>query len=214
MRLWGSRRRFGSLNQMPRKRMTSVSHVLRPNEAVSSAASSYLVVFWIALALLVWIGAASPILPSPFAVIASVPGLWFQDGLGYQLWVSFGLNLQAIAIMVTLSLTISYATVMPAFRPVATFVSSGRFNGFCGLPLIFTLYIGDAHWIKVALLVYGMSVYTVPAVTKMMDLIPKENFDHARTLRMHEWRVVWEVVILGHFDDVIEIFRNTAAMGW
>src|ERR1039457_1414502 len=143
---------------------THIGHVLRPNEAVSSTASSYLVVFWIALALLVWIGAASPILPSPADVIAAVPNLWFQEGLGAQLWVSFQLNLQAIAIMSILSLALSYLTFVPVFRPLAVAVSSGRFAGFCGLPLILTLYIGNALWIKVALLVYGATVFTVPAI--------------------------------------------------
>jgi NitT/TauT family transport system permease protein len=44
--------------------------------------------------------------------------------------------------------------------------------------------------------------------------IPKADFDHARTLRMPEWKVVWEVVVLGTFDQALEVMRQNAAIGW
>ena len=31
---------------------------------------------------------------------------------------------------------------------------------------------------------------------------------------MSEWRVVWEVVVLGTFDKAIEVMRQNAAIGW
>jgi NitT/TauT family transport system permease protein len=188
--------------------------LISPNESISSSTYTYTAIAWLLIVLLVWATSASPILPSPAEVVRAVPNLWFQEGLGEQLWVSFTLNLQAIGIMVMVSLIISYLTVVPVFRPVGTALGMGRFSGFVGLPLILTLYLGNAHWIKVALLVYGVSVFTVPATIRTIELIPKEAFDHARTLRMHEWRVVWEVVILGRFDDVIEILRVNIAMMW
>src|SRR5260370_822993 len=42
----------------------------------------------------------------------------------------------------------------------------------------------------------------------------KEKFGYARRLRMSEWRVVWDVVVLGTADKAIEVLRQTAAMGW
>jgi len=44
--------------------------------------------------------------------------------------------------------------------------------------------------------------------------VPKEMFDLARTLRMGEWRVVWEVIVLGQIDQVFDVLRQNAAMGW
>jgi len=44
--------------------------------------------------------------------------------------------------------------------------------------------------------------------------IPREKFDYARSLRMSEWQVVWEVVVLGTADQAIEVLRQNAAMGW
>ena len=44
--------------------------------------------------------------------------------------------------------------------------------------------------------------------------LSKERFDHARTLGMSEWRVVWEVVVLGTADEAFEVLRQNAAIGW
>jgi len=44
--------------------------------------------------------------------------------------------------------------------------------------------------------------------------IPKVQFDLARTLRMGEWRVVWEVIVLGQADKVFDVLRQNAAIGW
>jgi NitT/TauT family transport system permease protein len=93
-------------------------------------------------------------------------------------------------------------------------VSSGRFNGMVGLPLVFTALLHEPHKVMVALLVYGTGVFTVLSLVKMIDSIPKELFDHSRTLRMSEWRVVWEVVILGRVDEVIDLIRVNVAMLW
>jgi NitT/TauT family transport system permease protein len=187
---------------------------LKPNKAVSQTVFLSMGLLWLCTFLIGWFSGNSSLLPSPSEVLGAFPKLWFSDGLGEQLWVSFSLNLQAIGIMSTLSLVLAYLTVMPVFRPFAVLWAAGRFNGFIGLPLIFMMLFHDAHWVKVAMLVFGMSVFTVPAVVKMIDSISKEEFDHARTLRMSEWHVVWEVVILGRFDEVLEILRNNVAMGW
>jgi NitT/TauT family transport system permease protein len=48
----------------------------------------------------------------------------------------------------------------------------------------------------------------------VLSNIPKSEFDHARTLRMKEWQVVWEVVILGTADKAFEVLRQNAAIGW
>jgi NitT/TauT family transport system permease protein len=169
---------------------------------------------WIAIMLSVWIIGGAKYLPTPMEVFGALPNLWFNEGLGEQLWTSMALNFQSIAIMFTISYAMSVATVMPLFRPLATLVSLGRFNGFVGLPLVFMSILHNTHSVKVALLVFGMGVYTVLSLTKLFDSVPKDLFDHSRTLRMSEWRVVWEVIILGTFDQVIDLMRVNVAMGW
>jgi NitT/TauT family transport system permease protein len=109
---------------------------------------------------------------------------------------------------------LSYLTVVPFFRPLAAAASKGRFLGLIGLTFAFTLTLGGGRPLKVALLVFGMTVFFVTSMADVVAAIPKENFDHARTLRMGEWRAVWEVVVLGTADKAMDALRQNAAIGW
>jgi NitT/TauT family transport system permease protein len=153
------------------------------------------------------------VLPRPNEVIAALGTLWMR-GLGRELITSLMLNTQAIAWTVLVSLALSYLTVMPFFRPIAAAVSKGRFLGLIGLTLIFTITLGGGHTLKLALLVFGMTVFFVTSMAAVILNLPKERFDHARSLGMSEWRVVWEVVILGTADEAFEVLRQNAAIGW
>ena len=97
---------------------------------------------------------------------------------------------------------------------MVTAISKGRFIGLTGLTFLFTLIFGGGHPLKISLLVFGMTVFFVTSMASVVASIPKEKFDYARSLRMGEWQVVWEVVVLGTFDQAIEVLRQNAAMGW
>src|SRR5437763_14056982 len=64
------------------------------------------------------------------------------------------------------------------------------------------------------MLVFAMTVFFVTSMAAVIVQIPKGTFDHARTLRMKEWRVVGEVVVLGTADKAFEVLRQNAAIGW
>lgn len=176
-------------------------------------------ILWMMAFIWIWsIGAASYI-PTPSQVLAAFPRVWFERGLGVNLFDSLELNIQAVSVMFSISYLIAVATTFPGtwgkiFRPLAVLVSSGRFNGMVGLPLIFASMFHEAHKVKIALLVFGMGVFTVLSLAKLFQSVSKDLFDHARTLRMNEWRVVWEVVVLGTIDQVIDVLRINMAMGW
>lgn len=156
----------------------------------------------------------SKILPSPTGVLGALVPLWSTQGLGYAMVVSITTNFQAVAVMTLISLVVSYATALAVCKPLAGWFSAFRFNGFVGLPLVLTLLIADQHWIKVTMLVIGMSVFTVPSIVSMIDQMSREVYDHARVLHMSEWRVLWEVVVLGKFHEVWDILRTNMAVGW
>ena len=185
-----------------------------PNRAISANTLRIIVAFQVAILVLIWINSPFPVLPQPGEVARAFSKLWFEQGLGRELWTSFTLNLEALGLTLLISLALSYLTVMPFFRPVAAAISKGRFLGLIGLTFVFTLMVGG-----------GRPLEARPAglrhdrLLRHLDggggaAIPKEKFDHARTLRMSEWRVVWEVVILGTADKAFEVLRQNAAIGW
>ncbi|MFL6259286.1 MAG: ABC transporter permease [Thermoanaerobaculia bacterium] len=194
--------------------MNGVTSAFVPNRAISRNALRIIVASQVAIALLIWINSPFKVLPQPNEVFRAFRGLWFEQGLGRELWTSFSMNLEALALTVVISLALSYLVVVPAFRPIAAAVSKGRFLGLAGLTFLFTLTFGGGRPLKVSLLVFSMTVFFVTSMASVVLEIPRERFDHARTLRMNEWRVVWEVVILGTADRAFEVLRQNAAIGW
>lgn len=195
-------------------RSSSPAAAFLPNRVVSPAVMKIIIASQAFAALIIWWIAPIRVLPRPDEVGAALRSLWMTQGLGYELITSLTLNVEAIAWSTFISLVLSYLTVIPAFRPIALAVSKGRFLGLIGLTLIFTLAIGGGHTLKLALLVFGMTVFFVTSMAAVVVELPSEVFDYARTLGMNEPRVVWEVVILGTADEAFEVMRQNAAIGW
>ena len=191
-----------------------IRNAFRPNRVVSGSAMQLLMAVELGLALLVWWRSPFEVLPRPDEVARAMGSLWMNQGLGQELWTSFTSNLQALAITTVIALALSYLSVLPVLRPVVTAVSKGRFIGLTGLTFLFTLIFGGGHPLKISLLVFGMTVFFVTSMASVVAAIPREKFDYARSLRMSEWQVVWEVVVLGTADQAIEVLRQNAAMGW
>lgn len=194
--------------------MNDLSRVFTPNHTATSATMRVVVAVQAAIALAIWFVAPFQVLPTPPEVFRALGTLWMEQGLGQELITSFVMNVEALAWTVAISLGLCYCTVMPFFRPLAAAVAKGRFLGLIGLTFVFTLVVGGGHNLKVSLLVFGMTVFFVTSMAAEIEAIPKSRFDHARTLRMSEWRVVLEVVVLGTADKAIEVLRQNAAIGW
>ena len=194
--------------------MNAYLDAFQPNRAVSTATMRIIIAVQIAMALLIWWLSPWAVLPTPPEVFAALGRLWSQEGLGQELITSFLMNVEALLITAAIALGLSYLTVLPAVRPIVAAISKGRFLGLIGLTFVFTLMVGGGRPLKLALLVFGMTVFFITSMASVVEEIPKAAFDHARTLRMSEWRAVWDVVILGTMDKAIEVFRQNAAIGW
>jgi NitT/TauT family transport system permease protein len=198
----------------PPRRHFNLLDAFKPNRALSPMAMTILICVEAAIALMVWITSPFEVLPRPDEVLSSLRTLWMTQGLGQELATSFTLNLSALAWSSLIALGLSYLTVLPLFRPLVAALSKGRFLSLAGFTIVFTLIFGGGKALKTSLLVFGISVFYITSMASVIATIPKEQFDHARTLRMSEWRVVWEVVILGTVDRVFEVLRQNAAIGW
>jgi NitT/TauT family transport system permease protein len=199
----------------PSQRLGSeLAQAFLPNRVISRTAFQILIAAELLIFLLIWWNSPFAVLPRPDEVLTGFGNLWMNQGLGPELWTSLMANLEALGITLVISLLLSYLTVLPAWRPIVVAISKGRFLGLTGLTLIFTLVFGGGHPLKISLLVFGITVFFVTSMAAVVAEIPKEKYDYARTLRMSEWRVVWEVVILGTADKAFEALRQNAAMGW
>ena len=194
--------------------MSELLGAFSPNRVVSKTTIRIIIAFEVAVLLLVWATSSYVFLPKPMDVLRAFTDLWSHEGLGQELIISFLLNIQAIAWAALISLGLAYLTVVPFFRPIVLALSKGRFLSMVGLTFFFTVLFTSGHQLKVGLLVFGVTVFFVTSMIDVVAQVPKEKFDLARTLRMGEWRVVWEVIVLGRADAAFDALRQNAAMGW
>ncbi|MBI5546944.1 MAG: nitrate ABC transporter permease [Deltaproteobacteria bacterium] len=185
-----------------------------PNRALSPASAALLALGQAATLVLLWLRAPPAVLPGPREVLAALRDLWWNQGLGRELWTSLSLSAQAVALSSAIALLLAWLTVVPFFRPLAAAASKGRFLGLVGVTFTFTLAVGGGHPLKLSLLTFGMSVFLLTAMSAEVAAVPRERFDHARTLRLGEWGAAFEVVVLGTSDRALEVIRQNAAIGW
>lgn len=189
-------------------------NLLRPNRGVSRRQLRLLAAGWLLAFVVAWSACDFALLPTPMAVARALPRLvQRQDLLGHLLssWCS---SLAALAWAAGLSMLLSYLSVVPLLRPLTELASKLRFLGFAGVGIALTLWLHGGHSLKVALVTFGMTGFFVAGLHDEVRAIPLERFDYARGLGMSEWRIVWEVVVLGTLDRALDITRQNAAMGW
>lgn len=184
-----------------------------PNKAVSRSTVKLIIAVQVIVFFALWAF-------SPFVLLPTIGEVWkafveqWGQGLPGELIVSFTANLEAIGISCLVSLGLAYLTVLAGFRPIVTFLSKLRFLSMIGLSFFFTVITSTQHELKISLLVFSISVFFVTGMADVIDQIPKEQYDLARTLRMGSWRTVYEVVVLGQIDKAFDVLRQNAAIGW
>lgn len=191
-----------------------IKNAFLPNRVVDRKTAALLVVFWVGFAGLVWVVSPFESLPGPGEVWRALGSLWMDFGMAPELFTTLKLILHSLLLTVVISLALSYATVIPFFRPLIEGVSKARFLGITGLVIPFTLITSGGYQLKVALLTFGMTTYFVTAMAQVVTEIPRENFDHLRALGAGELRTLWEVVILGTLDKALDVLRQNVAIGW
>lgn len=202
------------VGDLPPRRRPPFLNLFLPNRAIAPSALWLVAAVEAALFLALWALSPYKVLPNPLEVLSALSNLWLNQGLGRELATSFTLNVLALLWASVISLGLAYLTVIPVFRPLVAAISKGRFLSLAGFTFIFTLAVGGGRPLKLSLLVFAITVFYVTSMASVIAAIPRGEFDHARTLRMSEWRTVWEVVILGTADKAFEVLRQNAAMGW
>lgn len=190
-----------------------MTHYLTPNARTSAQHAAVITTCWAVATLLVLQVVPPPVIPRPLE-IADAWWTMAQSGtLIRGLLTSFMLNLQAVGLSTVISLLVAYAFVVPALRPAVLTISKLRYLGFSGLTLAFMM-VASGHTLKLGMLVFGMSTFFVTSMVDVITSIPRDSYDHARTLRMGPWRTMWEVVVLGTIDKVFDNVAMNGAIGW
>lgn len=194
--------------------MNQIARAFLPNRVVDRTTTGLLVAIWAGTALFLWLMSPFQTLPTPVEIWRALGRLWWQGGMGPEIFTTMRLIAHATFLTVVISLLLSYATVLAVFRPLVEAASKLRFLGLTGLVFPFTLMTGGGYALKVALLTFGMTTFFVTSMAQIVIEIPRSEFDYMRVLGASEFRILWEVVVRGTLDKALDVLRQNIAMGW
>lgn len=171
---------------------------------------------WIVLVAGFWIfqsAGTKHLFPTPGQVWEGFHSL-YNEGLVVHIASSLGLCLQAALISITISLLVVYLSPLPALKPIAVTLSRIRYLPLTGITFYLAILVSNARTMQIGVLVIFMSLYFITSLLAMLKDIPSEEIDHARSLKCSRWEVLWEVIIKGRMDYVIDVLRQNLAIIW
>ncbi len=193
-----------------------MKQLFTPFENVSKNTRLFIVLGWVVLLLGFWFVSSMGerhLFPSPQQVWQGFLEL-YNEGLVVHIGSSLLLCFSAIGIAIVISLVFSYLSTVPIIKPVAKTLSKLRYLPLTGITFYLAILISDARTMQVWVLVVFMSTYLTTSLLSMLNAIPQEEFDHARSLGCSRWEVLWEVVVKGRIDYVIDVIRQNLAIVW
>jgi NitT/TauT family transport system permease protein len=165
-------------------------------------------------ALLVWQLSPGGLIPGPLNVLKALGQLLSASLLYDNLLTSLLLTFKALAYSLVLTLSISYLSTLPFFRPVAQFIVKCRYLTLTGLIFIFTLLTKDGGALKLSLLVFGIVPFFTTSFLAVIVRTPAQEFELCQTLGYSRWETLYEVLIIGKADQVLEVVRQNFAIAW
>lgn len=97
---------------------------------------------------------------------------------------------------------------------MAEMVTKFRYLPFTGLSFFMTMLVHDSRTMQIWILVIFLTTFLTTSLISVVKDIPQEEFDHAKTLKCNRFEVLWQVVILGRIDYVIDVIRQNLAITW
>ncbi|OAV44136.1 ABC transporter permease [Lewinella sp. 4G2] len=188
----------------------------KPFERISKQHTAFISAAWVVLILAIWFigtSGSTKLFPPPSLVWAGFVDL-FNEGLVSHIASSLWLCAQATVISVVLSLIVAYLSPIPAIRPLAVMLSRMRYLPLTGITFYLAMAVNGPREMQILVLVVFMSLYFITSLLGVIAAIPQEELDHARSLQCSRWEVLWEVVIKGRLDYVIEVLRQNLAITW
>lgn len=193
-----------------------MKQLFKPLEEINGTGKNTIMFSWLFLIIAFWVACSFGevhLFPTPKQVLNGFVDLW-NGGLVVHLASSLALCAQAVLVSVIVSLLLAYSTAIPFFKPMGTFISKLRFLPLTGIAFYIGVLITGARDIQIWVLVVFMTTFLTTSLMQMVKDIPEDEFFHARTLGCNRWETLWEVVIKGRFDYVIELIRQNLAIVW
>lgn len=166
------------------------------------------------VALVIWQLSGGGLIPGPIEVGSSLVKVATSASFMSNFLESLFLTFKGMGISILIALVISYLSVVPLFKPLADLVVRLRYLTLTGLIFLFMLITNNGSQLKISLLIFGIVPFFVTSLLSIIGDIDRQETELCKTLRMGPWRTLWEVVIVGRLDQVLEVMRQNFAIAW
>jgi ABC-type nitrate/sulfonate/bicarbonate transport system permease component len=193
-----------------------MNKLITPFEHLTKSTKTLILVSWIVLLIAFWfIGTSGQkhLFPTPNQVLKGFTEL-YNEGLVVHIFNSLKLCFLSIFLAIIISMFFAYTWPIPLLKPVSEFVTKFRFLPFTGLSFYITLIIHDARNMQIWIMVIFLTTFLTTSLIGIIKDIPQEEFDHAKTLKCSRLEVLWQVIVLGRIDYVIDVIRQNLAITW
>lgn len=190
--------------------------LIKPFENITSRSQTLIGLGWLLLFLITWLlygRGETHLFPTIPQVLEGFADLW-NAGLITHVFSSLLLCAKSVVLAVIISLLFAYLSTLPIIRPLSNMISKFRYLPLTGITFYITMIVSSGRSVQVWILVIFMTTYLVTSLLSTLKDIKEEEFNHARTLGCSRWEILWEVVIKGRLDYVIECIRQNFAMIW
>lgn len=188
--------------------------IFQPFGKISKQTFIIMMIAQVIIAVTMWHVGSNGLIPSPFKVKIAFLHLLGTKLLWDNILVSLGLTVQAMLYSIAITLFFAYLSVMPFFKSIALFIVKCRYLTLTGLIFIFTLLTKDGSQLKLSLLVFGIVPFFVTSFLAVIINIDKQEYELCKTLGYNNWQTLYEVIIIGKADQVLEILRQNFAISW
>jgi NitT/TauT family transport system permease protein len=117
-------------------------------------------------------------------------------------------------ISIVIASILGYLYVTAFFKPIVAFIIKLRFMSLLGFLFVFMTLLHDANSVKTAILTFSIVPFFTLSLVSMINRISQKEYDLWTTLRYNKWEQLYEVIIRGKADYVIEAIGANFAMGW
>lgn len=188
--------------------------LFQPFAVISRHTFVLMVALQVILALTLWHTTSNGLMPQPAKVAAALANLSVSKLLIDNILVSLVLTLKAMLYSIIITLVIAWLSVIPFFKGIAQFIVKCRYLTLAGLIFVFTLLTQNGSALKLWLLVFGIVPFFVTSFLSVIVNIHQQEYDLCKTLGYNNWRTLYEVIIVGKADKVLEIIQQNFAISW
>jgi ABC-type nitrate/sulfonate/bicarbonate transport system permease component len=163
---------------------------------------------------LVWTILPNHYLPPLHKILLSYPDLFSKFDMVGNFLISMSLCFKAITWASCISFLFMLLTRIPIFEGFCVFMRKFRFLPSAGLSFLFAKLTGDVDNQMFAIMLFGITTFMVDSSVGIALNIDKDMVDYSKSLRLPEWRIFYELIVLNKAPDFFRSIIQNFAIAW